>query len=313
MADTPDLYCKSLPTMQRAWDAHSLSAAVCPRKYQYSVMMGLVHRKDILDSGIYYHSAQEAYQRALVRGAEFDVAVLAGIRKLLEVSSTYEDGGQWKPWATSNRNRSRFALVRAFVWYTEHYKNDTLKTEKLTDGSPAVEVSWRMPLPLMNPDGEPYLAVGYWDGVANYSERIWPHEHKTTEGSLGDFYWKRFSPNTQTSTYVLASRVCFPDREMGYGVLFDAVQLAVGFARFQRKVVSRTLPQVEEWMKDMCQKIQRMEQCARDGYWPKEEAACMMYGGCEYLDLCNKDPGIRDKYIEGMEKRPWNPLLIRGE
>ena len=55
-------FSKSLPGLQIAWDSTSLGTLKeCPRKYQYSIMLGKQPREISvhLTFGLYYHAALE--------------------------------------------------------------------------------------------------------------------------------------------------------------------------------------------------------------------------------------------------------------
>ena len=51
---------------------------------------------------------------------------------------------------------------------------------------------------------------------------------------------------------------------------------------------------------------------AVDHYWPMNDKACGMYGGCPFRSVCDKDPSVRRNFLLGnFEKFYWNPRKER--
>jgi hypothetical protein len=141
-------------------------------------------------------------------------------------------------------------------------------------------------------------------------DQIYVLDRKTTGSTISSYYYKQFNPNNQISLYTLASRIVLP--QSAAGVIIDACQLAVGFARFHRGMITKTQGQLDEWLRDMGVWLQRAEAFARAEYFPMNDTACGMYGGCEFIDVCKNDPSIRGNILRSdFEKHVWNPLVER--
>lgn len=321
-----------LPGFQTAWDSTSLGELkVCPRKYFLGQVMSLRSRNEAtpLTFGIYYHFGLEQYDRFRAAGSEHEEAVLLTVRALAvkmaeyEIEEVYVGDGEvinvavWvKNWQSDDTKRNWFTCIRAVVWYLDQFNDDdSLKTVLLANGKAAVELSFRMELPdatMRAPEGDPILLCGHMDRVVQFGQQIYVCDRKTTTSALYQDYFKRYTPDNQMSLYTLASRVVFdlPAR----GVIIDGAQLAVGFTRFQRGFVNRTEHQLAEWVHDLSFYIEQAKRYAEAKYWPHNDKACGLYGGCVFQDVCGKDPAVRHAVLNThFERIAWNPLQPRGE
>jgi hypothetical protein len=296
-------FSKSLPTLQLAWDSTSIGwLKTCPRKYQYKMLENWTKRGMAipLEFGILYHSALEAYDKGKATGLSHDEATEACVLAALIKGKDF----------IGDSKRNKETLIRAVVWYLEAFKDDPAKTIILANGQPAVELSFRMEISLPNPDGEPYILCGHLDRLVEMGDSVYVVDHKTTSGTISSHYYNQYSPNNQMSLYTLGSRVVLS--KPATGVIINACQLAVGFARFHRGIVTRTQAQTEEWMKDLECWIKKAETFARENYWPMNDTACMLYGGCEFQGVCSNDPSMRKTLLQSdFEKKTWNPLEVR--
>ena len=340
------LFCANAKWVQRAWDNSSLSLfKACPRKYQLAIIEGWRPRgpKEALAFGGLFHKGLEIYDKARVGGLDHNQALRKAIHGLLDylspievretatgtlvIKSHYVHGGLvalpesipeetvelvcHKPAFESNDNRRTIqTLIRSVVWYCDQFEHDAAKTVVLADGSPAVELSFRMALPLENPDGEPYLWCGHIDKLVEFGGYKYILERKHTVSTLSGYYFDRYSPNSQVSGYATSVDVFFG--EPVAGTIIDAAQVAVGFTRFQRGIAPRTAALKDEWLTATLHWIERAEQCAKAGYWPMNEESCMNYGGCQFRGICSKDPGARPAALRAeFVQEPWNPLENR--
>jgi hypothetical protein len=113
------------------------------------------------------------------------------------------------------------------------------------------------------------------------------------------------------SLYTLAGQVLFNTGIRG--VIIDAAQVAIGFSRFERGFTYRNPDQIDEWVNDLHYWFALAEEFAKNNYWPMNDTACGMYGGCKFRKICSKSPQVREKFLAGdFEKvEPWNPLAVR--
>lgn len=307
MTDSP--WSKSIPSLQWAWDNTSLSLfKTCPRKYQLSMVEGWRSKRAALplDFGIALHHGMERLQRLLIEGKPPREALIGAMRR------AYEAGWHSSIRTSHENNRTLKTLMRTIVWYAEQFQRDGLGTVQLENGKAAVELSFRLELPIQHPEGGAYLYCGHIDRLAEYQGAIFVVDYKHTVRTLDTKYFAKYSPDGQMSGYVLAAKTMHPQNVQG--CLIDAAQVGVTFSRFQRGFANRTEAQLDEFLTDTIEWLRQAERCARQNYWPMNTEACNNYGGCIFRGVCDKDPSIRETYLQAdFEKRHWNPLESRGD
>lgn len=313
-----------IPGLQLVWDNTSMSLfKTCPRKYQLTMLDGWKSKRPALPLtfGILYHAALEHYDIAKSSGATHEEAVRVAVRVALQDSRTEDN----KPWETDCSKRNLLNLVRAVVWYLDHFETDPCQTLQLDNGQPAVELTFKFALPEpeldhWKPLGE-YMLSGHLDRVVSFCDEIYVQDRKTTAGYLTDNYFRDFDMSGQMSQYTYAANVVLK-AESARGVIIDAVQLGVGFARFQRGITSRTPRQLSEWHQSTCDALQYLETLvqrtadyAAKGIrydWPMNVESCDKYAGCVFRDICSKDAAVRSNFLKSdFKKEIWNPAQSR--
>lgn len=302
-----------LPTHQLAWDSTSLGALKwCPRYYQYSIVEGWVTRNESvhLTFGLHLHAALEHYDHQRADGIDHITAMRATVHRLL--LNTW-DKTKNRPWTSDDPNKNRLTLVRSVVWYLDQFANDPMTTIQLANGQPAVELSFRFDANLQSSiTNEPLLLCGHLDRLAQFNDSIWIVDRKTTKYALSPEYFARYSPDNQFSLYALAGRLVFNTPVAG--LMVDAIQVGATFSRFQRGTVQRTPEQLSEWLRDLTWWVESAGQYAVAGYWPQNDRACGMYGGCPYRSICGRSPLVRDQWLKASyTNRIWDPLQVRGD
>jgi hypothetical protein len=284
--------------VQFAWDSTSLGwLKTCPRLYQYSMLEGyrLNADKPDLTFGIHYHTALEHYDRQCAAGAGHAEALHEATRRVLADS--------WG-WESDHTTKNRETLVRSVVWYLDHFADDAARTLILANGKPAVELSFRMDI------GEGNLLCGHLDRVVTYAGGVYVMDHKTASSTISSYYFDKFGPDNQMSLYTMAAKVVFNTPVQG--VIIDAAQIAVGFTAFSRGFTFRTNAQLEEWMDDTRQYIKMAATFTDASYWPMNDKACNLYGGCAFRRICSKSSEVREMFLNTHYTRtPWNPLIPR--
>lgn len=357
-------FSQTRPNLQFAWDSVSLGTLKqCPRKYQYSIVMGYRSKRATnlhLRYGILYHRALEVYDhKTVVDGMSHDQALDFVLRDLAEgcIDTTYDESrtcpschgysaaadkdgpdsvcetcastGHFpvRSWWNPNENLSEDKaaknpktlenLFRSVVWYLETFgPNDPAQTVILKSGKPAVELSYRWDSGHQLSTGEPIIFSGHIDRLVEYNGQRWVLDRKTTAASLTDGssqqYFAQYSPDNQMSGYILASRIVFESDAAG--AIIDAAQIAKGFTRFERGFALRTERQLQEWFEDALFWISLADRFAQANYWPMNDKSCDAFGGCPFRGICNKDPAVRDVFLQGdYVQEPWDPLKVRGE
>lgn len=301
--------------VQYAWDSTSLGwLKECPRKYQYSMIERWRSRGNSvhLDFGLFYHDALESYDKWRAEGLDHEAAVSETVRKCLTLTWVLGENGEAGPWV-SDHVKSRETLVRSVIWYLEEFgDDDAAETVLLSNGKPAVELSFRLEMDWgpVSESARPYVLSGHLDRVVRFNDAYYVMDRKTSSTTISGHYFDGFSPDNQMSLYSFASRVIYqtPVR----GVIIDAVQIAVGFSRFTRGFTFRTEAQIEEWLADTKVWLALAETYAAAGHWPMNDKSCGNYGGCVFRKVCSKSPEVRQRFLEtDFHKVEWNPLKPR--
>ena len=308
-----------LPGLQTSWDSTSLGAYKrCSRKYYYEIIRGYVPRGRALPltHGIYYHEALEHYDRALAEGMDHEDAVRSTVRALMEIAGDRaepekgEKRGKFTPWKTDCTKRNRENLVRNIIWCLENYKDDPAETVILANGKPAVELTFKMEIPMKAPSGENMLLCGHMDRVVNFGSELFVMDHKTTVMQPNDKYWQSYNPDNQVSLYTLASTVVLNERASG--VIISVGQMLVNGVRFFRRPIHRTQGQITAWLYDTQKWIERAQRDAEAQHWPMNDTACDKYGGCPFIGICSKDPSMHKMLLKtDFTTRTWDPMKER--
>lgn len=282
---------------QVAWDSTSLGwYKQCPRYYYYTMIEGYRSKQESvhLTFGIHFHSALETYDNAVATGDSHDAALRRAVRRTLTDSSGWE----------SDHVKNRYTLIRTVVHYLDHFRDHPAKTIILSNGAPAVELSFRFDI------GDGLMLCGHLDKMVSFQGDNYVIDRKTTSSTVGPYYFDKYSPDNQFSLYTLAGRVIY--NVPLSGVILDAVQIAVGFSRFERGLVHRSEATLNEWLRDARFWIAQAHKNTEANYYPQNDKACHNYGGCVFRGICSKDPRVRQTFLEaGFEKKPWNPLEVR--
>jgi len=277
---------------QYAWDSTSLEALKkCPRYYQLTMIDNWQLRGDAIHLrwGQEFHYAIEDYERSRAAKLTHGDSVFDTVRALVGRIKGWEPAPRTK----SEELKSKEALLRTVVWYLDHYENDAAETVILANGKPAVELSFQFELefgPKPAFDGpnkghsQNYLLCGHLDKVVKFSGDLFVMDHKTTTSTPGAYFFDNFNPHNQMTVYTIASQTIM--KSPIKGVIIDAVQIAVGFSRPVRGITYRTNDQLEEWLGDTKLWLRAAEGYAEEDFWPMNDTACGMYGGCRFREVC---------------------------
>lgn len=334
-AKSPSPFSLITPNFQTSWDSTSLGwYKKCPKYYYYSMLGGWISRsKSVhLTFGGFYASGVERYAHARAEGLPHDEASRKMVRWVLNASGTHAcgeckghclvgdpprmcdacggtgEGTAFIPWESGDSIKNRYTLVRSLVWNVEDRLGTPFQTLILSDGKPAVELSFQFPL--FELDGEVIYYSGHMDEVVKFDGRTWVKDDKTTKNALDGNYRQTFSPDNQMSGYTVAGKVVL--QTPIEGVLVRATQVGVNFNRFTTFPVSRPQAVLDEWTVDTQIVIARAKEDAQRGHWPMNDKSCF---GCEFRRVCSVSKTHRDAWLKDdfLQRPPWNPLEARGD
>jgi len=293
--------------VQVVWDSTSIKlAGAC--QYMYYLKMieqwGSPGVNVHLKFGSEYATALESYYKLRFAGADHDEA----LRKVVTTAliNTW-DSTTNTPWDSMDNYKTRETLIRTIIWYLDMYslEEDPMPVHRLSDGSPAVEHSFLLPVD----DG--IVFSGHLDRLVNYAEGVWVMDQKTTKSTISPRYFDGYSPDDQMSMYTFAGQAIFatPVR----GVIIDAAQIAVGFTRFERGFTPRSQAQLNEWYDDTMALIERTQRATLENHFPRNPTACGNYGGCQFRFVCARSPEHREQFLAGAFTKGvvWDPSVPR--
>jgi len=309
-------FSEKLPKLQIYMDASSLTEfKICPRRYYYRIVLG---RQPIAESihltfGTLLHKAVEYYHQLRFR-SEAAVghpdALRAVVRWLMQ--NTW-DKELRRPWGTGDKYKNRLTLIRTVVWYLDTHQEDILTTAVLKNGKPAVELPFSIFSGYYASTGEEFSLCGKLDRIAIFQpdKNYYVTDVKTTQGTIGDYYFRKFTPDNQMSIYTIAGALAFGIPVVG--VIIDGCQVAIEFSRFERGLVERTQAQLEEWQSDLEYWLMNLNHCAENDNWPRNDSACGLYGGCPYRSVCSqRNPQAAEQVLLGSYREAgWDPLANR--
>lgn len=308
---------------QYAWDSTSLGwLKTCPRLYQYQMIDNWRSKglKPDLFFGLVFAEVCQAYQKEIFQGITHDDAVFDMVK--------YVHSRAWD-WDSDHKYKNKYTLVEAVITYLDQWEDDPAKTVSLTDGSPAVELSFKFQLDWgpqaqaeqRDNDGDlagdfapqPYILCGHLDRIVEFNGVLMVMDQKTTRSTISSNYFDRYHPDNQMTLYTLAAGVIY-DQPIR-GVIIDAIQIMLEKPhRTVRGFTYRTPGELDEWLEDLRHWFSLAEFYAESNYWPKNDTACDKYGGCQFKDVCNKDPGVRKAFLKSnftQEGQRWDPLIPR--
>lgn len=327
----PDRPFRPLPSgqlVQYAWDSVSITAALaCWRRYQFQIKEGWQPRGEnfavALNFGLAFHSGAEDYHNAKFAGMDHqdalnhtitqritDPNVLAlptpeQIAHIKDEQDEDDDGITLR----NSRMRTRYHLLRAVVWYLEHYADDPYQTVEV-NGAAGTEVSFRLELPALI-GGEPAVLSGHLDRVAEHNGYLYVLDYKTTK-SISNQFFDTYKISHQLTGYSFAGKVVMDRPTMG--VVVDGIGLLAGSVRFGREPQQRTEGQYNEYLETLQHLVfdqaERLAITHEDADYPMNTSSCYF---CQYKQVCNQPPEYRRRYLKSHfeQRKAWNPLENR--
>jgi len=217
-----------------------------------------------------------------------------------------------RQYVPDDQKKNRQTLVRALIQYGLDQPDDLadgLMPYVFSDGTMAVELSGRMPLPWRNTFGEQYILTWNFDYIGVFGDEKYIVDNKTTAKSLDDKFFDAYSPDTQFDNYDLIASIAFPALDIK-GMMIDAVQMLVGGFEFGRRAYAETETQREEHLADLRVWLNDAEHSALTGYWRMNKRNCWL---CPFKQVCSQAPENREAFLKNhFNKGPvWDTLQER--
>jgi len=288
-------------------DSSILLTSACPTKFFYQHCIGLSSDKSIhLHAGGAFAKGIETVRKAFyLEKKPLDIALFDGIRAFTNYWGPYDDS----PTDGSSGSYKDFInMSAALLDYFRQYnpEDDYVQPYVKQDGSPAVEFTFAIPLPINHPDtGDPLIYGGRSDMIGMYNGMACVVDEKTTYSFPTE--WSRpFSMRGQFLGYTWAAQ------QFNLPVSMCIVRgVAIQQKAIKHLEAILTFPnwQIERWYNEMLYKVQFLVDCWKSKQFPMNYGdICNSYGGCSMLDMCQvKEP---EEWISSFTIKKWNPLSV---
>lgn len=282
-------------------DSTIVLSTACPVKFFYQFALGLAPVQKSIHlhaGGAFAHGVEAVRKNFYLKKMNLEDSLLEGWKEFINYWGDYEaPEGSYKDFYNVSA-----ALFDYFYQYNPN--NDHIQPYIKNDGTPAVEFTFALPLPINHPDtGEPLIYAGRCDMLGMYESMGCIVDEKTTYTFPVE--WSRmFAMRGQFLGYTWAAQ------QYGFPISMCVVR---GVAIQQRSIkhleAILQFPQwqVDRWYEEMLRKVQYIVDVWKSKDFPLNYGdICSSYGGCPQLDLCiSTDPEV---WLPSFATRRWNPL-----
>lgn len=169
-------------TFPQVLDSSILLASTCPTKffYQYCLNLSPVSKSIHLHAGgAFAHGIETVRKSFYLNKLPLDQALYDGWRSLINYWGVYDE----VPLEGSGSYKDFINVSAALFDYFRNYdpRTDYIQPYIKHDGSPAVEFTFSIPLPINHPDtGEPLIYAGRCDMIGQYQNSACGVDEKTS-------------------------------------------------------------------------------------------------------------------------------------
>ena len=201
-----------------------------------------------------------------------------------------------RPKVFDHPQKNRKSLIRVLVWYCDRFpKESDLELLVLADGTPALELTFEFDSGYAyQMTDERITFVGKLDKMVKFNGQTYIKDRKTTKNELNAKYFANYSPNGQVAYYPCWPS-CFrrgrerPDHR-GNTDRND-------FCAVSPSKIDRPKAVLDKWLRDHRRVPSRGSNGGQEQYWPQNDAACALYGGCEFRAICAMTPASRETWL----------------
>lgn len=289
------------PGRRVQWSSHDImDFQRCPWLYYARHILRYRRRSDgKMTFGTAVHEGLDTYHRT---EGDNDTRLVAAVRDALAWAKEL-------PALVAPKGRSKINVVRCLVEWADEYGVESGEWLPLApEAGEASEVKFEIPL-LIGADGTEFFLRGTIDRIVATRRGISILDTKTTGMSPGRYFFDRFSPDGQMSTYDGAAVLLFGEdysRELIVEAFFirslkregDSVQ-----------VLRETIRMVDgpEAIEDAKHWVAEADKAFLAGHWPRNRQGCTgLYGRCVYAGVCSQKPKLRKSILE--QEFDYTPL-----
>lgn len=283
-------------------DSTMLSKAACPVKFFYEHCLNLHPGQKSIHlhaGGAFAHGVEHVRKAFYIQKLPLQECLYHGWRELINYWGDYGDApqGSYKDFYNVSA-----ALFDYFHNYNPH--NDYVQPLIKSDGTPAVEFTFSIPLPIDHPDmHEPLVYAGRCDMVGTYKNATCIVDEKTAYTFSPDWA-KLFSMRGQFIGYTYAAQFYKMPASMcivrGIGIQQRSIKHLEAILQYPQW-------QVDRWYVEMLKKVEMLKFHWKARDFPLNYSdLCSSYGGCPSMDLCTSHNP--EMWFDSFETRKWNPL-----
>lgn len=282
-------------------DSTMMLKSACPTKFFYEHCLNLHPSQKSIHlhaGGAFAHGVEHVRKAFYIKKLPLDECLFEGWREFINYWGDYE--------APENSYKD-FANVSAALFdYFHQYNpnNDYVQPLIKADGTPAVEFTFSIPLPVEHPDtGEPLIYAGRCDMVGKYQNATCIVDEKTTYTFPAD--WARvFAMRGQFIGYTFAAQYYNMPASM---CIVRGIAIQQRSIKHLEAILQFPQWQIDRWYLEMIKKVEYLKRCWQERDMPLNYGdICSSYGGCPMLDLCTSHQP--ENWYGTFEVREWNPL-----
>jgi hypothetical protein len=292
-------------------DSSMLSSAGCARKFffQYCLNLAAGETSVHLHAGkVLARAVQEVRNCFYKEGMSEKDSLYAGFECFIGEWGDYES-----PQFGSGKFKDFINMANALVSYFRQYplETDEIQPLRKADGSPAVEFTFAIPLPIQHPDsGDPIFYGGRADMVGVWNGMNAIVDEKTTY-TFPESWIKQFTMRGQFIGY------CWAGQQSGMETNCAVVRgIGVQQSGIKHQEAKLLFPQwqIDRWYEQMIRKVQHLVEEYRnykatqdlDSLSMSYGNECSSYSGCEMMDLCTSENP--ESWFDSYGERNWDPL-----
>lgn len=279
----------------------------CPRKYLYA------HLHNLRGAGKSVHLvAGGAFAAGLeaAREAAFSASHILTPDEISEAAFgpfMAEWGDYEAPEDSPKSLVNTFDALEGYL-HAHHPQLDPIQPMRKPDGSPNIEYSFAIPLPVKHPSGDNFIFTGRFDMLGIWNDLPCIVDEKTTS-ALGNFWLKQFDLRGQFIGY------CWACSQLGIPVNHVFVRgIAIKKTGCDFLTAPLQFPNhlLERWFDNTCRTLESLVAHWEAGLFTYNFGdSCAAYGGCTYTPLCAAKNDL--DWFSQYEVSVWNPLRATGE
>lgn len=282
-------------------DSSKLSTYLaCPKKFQLSHVKNLKPIKEAIfyDFGKAIHVGFEHY-------FQNDKNLDAGLSAI----DAYVKENDFTPIDDPKEHRTPDTARMVLIEYNRRFASEPI-VPLIQNDKKLIEVTFSFPVDIFETENCIYdvLYAGKIDMICAIGKTNYIMDHKHTSSKKPTWYLKYQYPNDQMAGYIFAENVYLDFQVMG--VCINLVHVTKTKIDFEKRVISYTKEQLEEWFKNLHFLAERIVNDIDQNTFPRYSTSCYsMYGGCSMLQVCSNPVSVRKAIIEmDFKVQEWNPL-----